>query len=355
MDTLTLILFVAGLVMLVFGADLLVDGASALAARFGVSPLIIGLTIVAFGTSAPELAVTIQSSFAGASGVGVGNVVGSAVFNVLFILGISAVIAPLIVSSALLKRDGPIMVGAAILLLILALDNELSRLDGAILTVILVVYLAYLIRKGLAEDEPQDEETEIDDGPLPMQIARAVGGLILLVLGSTWLVDGAVEFALLVGLSPVVIGLTVVAAGTGLPEVAASILAAKRGERDLAVGSVVGSNIFNILAVLGLASLVSPDGIDVPRSASAFDIPVLIAVTFAGVLSFVTGYTVARWEGLLFLGYYAAYTTYLILEATDHGAFEWFQIAALVLAVAGLLLLLIRAVQSRNAEEPTPA
>lgn len=352
---LTFILFVAGLVLLVVGARLLVGGASALATTMGVSPLVIGLTVVAFGTSSPELAVTIQSSLSGQDGVGVGNVVGSSVFNVLFILGLSALIAPLVVSEELLKRDGPVMVVAAILLFILALDHQLSRLDGSILAILLVGYIAYLIRQGREEEQEDDSENDTPPAAWPLQLGRVAVGLVFLVLGSTWLVDGAVELAEVIGLSEVVVGLTIVAAGTGLPEVAASVLATMRGERYLAVGSVVGSNIFNVLAVLGVAAVVSPDGLAVPQAASAFDIPIAIAVTFACLLSFVTGYRVERWEGALFLGYYATYTVYLVLEATDSGIFPAFRIAAIVLAVAGLALLLVRAIRVHTTGKSAPA
>lgn len=347
MDTLTLILFVVGLVLLMLGARFLVDGASALAGAAGISPLIIGLTVVSLGTSAPELAVTVRASWAGEAGVGVGNVVGSSVFNVLVVLGLSALIAPLIVSKQLLKRDGSVMVSAGILLLVLALDHQLGRLDGLLLILLLIVYTVYLIRRGRSEESPGDVE-EAATGPWLLQLGRVVLGLVLLVVGARWLVNGAVDLAVMVGLSPVVIGLTVVAVGTSLPEVAASLQATLRGERDLAIGNAVGSNIFNVLAVLGLAALVSPGGIPVPRSASAFDIPVVIAVGFAALLSFATGYQISRWEGALFLGSYAAYTLYLILEGTDHGAFATYQVAALVLAVAVFTLLLVRVVQTRG-------
>lgn len=351
MDALTLFLFVVGLVLLVLGAKFLVSGASALAGAVGISPLVIGLTVVSLGTSAPELAVTVQASRAGEADVGVGNVVGSSVFNVLFILGLSTLIAPLVVSTQLLKRDGPVMVAAAVLLFVLALDHQLSQLDGLVLVLILIGYTVYLIQRGRNEESPGDIE-EAAPGPWPMQLGRVVLGLVLLVLGSRWLVNGAVELAEAVGLSPVVVGLTVVAVGTSLPEVAASLQATLHGERDIAIGNVVGSNIFNVLLVLGLAALVSPVGIPVPRSASAFDIPVVIAVTFAGLLSFATGYEVSRWEGMLFLGSYVAYTLYLILEATEHAAFGPFQVATLVFAVAVLSLLLVRAVRARRGGMP---
>jgi cation:H+ antiporter len=347
MDTITLVLFAAGLVLLVVGANLLVGGASSLATSMGISPLAIGLTVVSLGTSAPELAVMVQASLAGEAGVGVGNVVGSSVFNVLFILGLSAMIAPLIVSPELLKQDGPVMVGAAILLLILTLDRQLGRLDGLLLVAILIVYTVYLIRRDRTKPGAGDLAVA-KPGRWPLQLGRVLAGLALLLLGSRWLVNGAVDLAQTLGLSPVIVGLTVVAVGTSLPEVAASVQATLQGERDLAVGNIVGSNIFNVLAVLGLAALVSPAAIPVPGSVVQFDVPIVIAVTVAGLLSFATGYRVTRVEGGFFLGFYVLYTFYLILEATDHGAFVWFRPVALVLATVGLAVLAVHLIGYRR-------
>lgn len=351
MGGITLVLFVVGLVLLVLGARLLVGGSSALAGAVGISPLVIGLTVVSLGTSAPELAVTVQSSFAGEAGVGVGNVVGSSVFNVLVVLGLSALVAPLVVKPELLKQDGPVMIGVAVLLLVLALDRELGRIDGMILISILVAYTIYLIRRD--RDKPAGEVAEAASGPWPMQLGRIVVGLVFLIMGSTWLVDGAVAMAEAVNMSPVVIGLTVVAIGTSLPEIAASIQATLNDERDLAVGNVVGSNIFNVLAVLGLAALVSPSAIPVPQSAVQFDVPIVIIVSIAGLLSFASGFRMVRWEGTLFLGFYALYTTYLVLEATGHGAFDWFRVVAIGLAVAGIALLVVRVFVEEREELPT--
>jgi cation:H+ antiporter len=341
-DALTIVLFIAGLVVLVVGANLLIGGATALAGAIGISPLIVGLTIVAFGTNAPELAVSIQSSYADQDGVGVGNVVGSAIFNVLFILGLSALVAPLVVSRQLLRRDGPVMIVAALLLFALAFDNGLSRRDGFVLLATLGIYLAILTLRARSDRDDTEAERETT-GPWFLHIGRIALGLFLLVLGADWLVDGAVELAETLGLSTVVVGLTVVAAGTGLPEVAATLLATLRGERDLAVGNVVGSNIFNILAVLGLAALVGSGGIAVPPSASTFHIPVFIVVAFVSVLAFTTECEVDRWEGGLLFAGYVTYTIFLILEASDHRATGPFQILALTIIAVALGLLVARA------------
>jgi cation:H+ antiporter len=341
----TLVLFVVGLVLLIVGARLLVDGASALAIIVGMSPLVIGLTVVSFGTSAPELAVTVQASRAGQADVGVGNVVGSSVVNILVILGLSALIVPLVVSRQLLRRDGPVMAGSAILLLVLARDGTLSRTDGIILMSILVVYTLLLLVRGRQEVPHRSGPRKRDTSRLPLQIGAVVGGLIMLVIGARWLVNGAVALAGRFGLPEVVIGLTVVALGTSLPEIAASIQASIRGERDIAVGNVVGSNIYNVLAVLGLAAILTTGGIPVRQSTITFDLPVAIIVTFAAVLSFVSGLRVSRFEGAMFILAYVGYTTYLILDATNHQYEPVFRRLAIPLAVLFVLILCINVIQ----------
>ena len=271
-------LLLAGLALLVGGAELLVRGASRLALRFGISPLVIGLTVVAFGTSAPELAVTVQSGLAGQSGLAIGNIVGSNIFNVLLVLGVSAVITPLVVSQQLVRLDVPLMIGAALLLWVLALDGRIGLMDGLLLTAGIVAYTAFAIWQGRKEGEEIKAEyaQEFGDGKstwlgrLPVQVALIAGGLALLVLGAHWLVTGAVAIARSIGVSEVIIGLTIVAAGTSLPELATSLMAALRGERDIAVGNVIGSCLFNLLSIAGIAALVTPGGLEsrLPSSAS---------------------------------------------------------------------------------------
>jgi cation:H+ antiporter len=335
MTGLTLLLFVVGLVALVVGAEWLVRGASRLAAAVGVSPLVIGLTVVAFGTSSPELAVSVQAAWSGQADLAVGNVVGSNVFNVLFILGLSAVITPLAVARQLLRLDVPVMIVISVLALVLGLDGAIDRTDGILFVAGVLAYTGWLIRASRREVAaekaagPPVEAVAAVAGGVLFNLVLIVAGLAALVLGSRWLVQGAVAIATTLGVSELVIGLTVVAAGTSLPEVAASIVAAVRGERDIAVGNVVGSNIFNILAVLGLSSLTSPSGIQVSAAALAFDIPVMIAVAVACFPVFYTGGTISRWEGIVFLGYYVAYTTYLVLNATQHAGLATFQAAML--------------------------
>jgi cation:H+ antiporter len=324
MTLMTFVYLIAGLVLLVAGAEVLVRGAAKLAAQFGIPPLIIGLTVVAFGTSAPETAVSVQAAFNGSGDLAIGNVVGSNIANVLLILGLTALIAPLIVSRQLIRLDVPIMIGASLLTFGLAWDGSLSRLDGALLFAGVLAYTGFLIysaRKDKGGDDDEfAKEFGLDEAPKPyawaINLGLIIAGLVLLVTGSNFLVEGAVTLARALGISELVIGLTVVAVGTSLPELATSILAAIKGERDIAVGNIVGSNIFNLLCVLGLASLVSPAAISVSPNALAFDFPVMIAVAVACLPIFFAGYRINRWEGLLFLAYYVAYTLYLILSST---------------------------------------
>lgn len=323
-----LLLMIGGLITLVAGAELLVRGASRLAAALGVSPLIIGLTIVAFGTSSPELAVSVQSALSGQADVAVGNVVGSNIFNVLFILGLSALITPLVVAQQLVRIDVPLMIVVSLAVWLFALNGYVERWEGALLFAGIVAYTAFLGVQSqrernaavLAEYEAEYQPKRPASWLQRLLDAGMAGvGLALLVLGARWFVDGAVGAAEAMGVSELVIGLTIVAAGTSLPEVATSIVAALRGERDIAVGNVVGSNIFNILAVLGLTALVAPgSGVPVSTNALWLDMPFMIVVAVACLPIFFTGYLIARWEGLLFLGYYIVYTAFLILGSIHY-------------------------------------
>lgn len=354
MDSEMLLLFLAGIVLLVAGAEALVRGASRLAAAVGISPLVIGLTVVAFGTSSPELAVTLFAGWSGSPDIALGNVVGSNIFNVLFILGLSGLIAPLVVSQRLVRLEVPLTIGASVLLFALALDGRIGRLDGLVLFLGIVGYTFFVLRQSLKETAEVRSEYEREFGRRPrpsrqwiVNSGLVVIGLAMLVAGSRWLVGGAVAVARVMGLSELVIALTIVAAGTSLPEAAASVVAAVRGERDIAVGNVVGSSLFNVLAILGLSALLVPDGIPVAPAALSFDIPVMIAVGVACLPIFFTGYRIARWEGLLFLMYYGCYTLYLILDASRHDTLPAFSavmvIFILPLTVVTLAVLAIRA------------
>lgn len=351
------LLFVLGGVLLIGGAELLVRGASRLALAAGIGPLVVGLTVVAFGTSSPELAVTVSSAFAGEADVALGNVVGSNIFNILFILGLAALVRPLVVAQQLVRLDVPLLIGISVLVLGLGVDGRIGRLDGAVLFLGVLGYIVLLLR--LSRRERPEVVDEYDEAlgavtgrtrsrPI-VDLVLVAAGLGLLVLGSTWLVTAAVETATRLGVSELVIGLTIVAAGTSLPEVATSVLAAVRGERDIAVGNAIGSCVFNLLAVLGLGSLVAPAGIPVPDGALTFDLPIMIAVAIAALPVLFTGYSISRVEGAVFLAYYVAYTSYLVLDATDHGAtaelgfaMVWFVVPLTVLT---LLVGLIRALR----------
>lgn len=328
----TLFLFILGFALLVVGGEILVKYSSRLASHFGVSPLVVGLTVVAFGTSAPELSVSVMSALNGQADIAFGNVVGSNIFNVLFILGASALIAPLIVAQRLIWIDVPIMIGVSGLVYFFALNGSIGRVEGVVLALGLVGFTLFTILKSRGEAKEIQTEYATEFGQKPEQkttslftcivfIALALG---LLVLGTRWFVDGAVTLARLLGVSELIIGLTIVAAGTSMPEVFASLIATRRGELDIAVGNVVGSNMFNILGVLGISSFISPDGVRVAPEGMAFDLPVMVAVAVACLPIFFTKHRISRWEGGLFLFYYAAYIGFLILDASKHDALPLF-------------------------------
>lgn len=333
----TIFYLLAGLALLVVGADFLVRGSSRAAAAMGISPLIVGLTVVAFGTSAPELAVSVQSALKGNADIAVGNVVGSNIFNVLLILGISAAIVPLTVSRQLIRLDVPIMIVASGIAWLMAANGVISRWEGVLLVVGVICYTAFLIRTARREAKAdKDEFSEEFSAKAPANVkfwlvnaVFTVGGLGMLILGSDWLVSGAVSIAKSLGVSDLVIGLTIVAGGTSAPELVTSIVAATKGERDIAVGNIVGSNIFNILCVLGISSSIVPGGIQVGSAAIHFDFPIMLGVALACFPIFFTGNRVSRKEGLLFVFFYLAYTVYLVLGASGH---------ALALTVGNVIL-----------------
>jgi cation:H+ antiporter len=348
------LLFIVGLAALVAGAKVLVQGAAKLALSLGLSPLVVGLTIVAFGTSAPEIAVSIGAVVEGRTDMAVGNVIGSNVFNVLFILGLSALIAPLVIHAQVIRQEVPIMIGASVLLLALAVDGRIGRLESAWLLALLAAYTVFLIVQSRRQSEATRDEfaqaISVDrswDRHWAVQVALVLAGLGLLVLGSGWLVDAAVVFARALGVSELVIALTIVAAGTSMPEVATSVTAALKGQRDIAVGNVVGSNTFNILGCLGASGLVAADGLPVPAPALAFDLWVMLAVAFACLPVFLTGREIARWEGAMFMGYYAAYVVFLVLAAQHHQVLPAFSAVMLSfvvpLTIVTLLVSVLRA------------
>jgi cation:H+ antiporter len=347
------LLFFLGLGALVAGAEALVRGASKIALSLGISPLVVGLTIVAFGTSSPEVAVSVGAALSGSTDIAVGNVVGSNVFNVLFILGVSALITPLVVHSQIIRQEVPIMIGASVVLAVMVFDGSLSHGESTLLLALLVAYTVFLVRQSRAETAEIREEYDGAvrrnggwDSHWSVQALLIAAGLGLLVLGSEWLVDAAVAFARALGVSDLIIGLTIIAAGTSMPEVATSITAALRGERDIAVGNVIGSNTFNILGCLGLSGVVSAHGLGISPAVLNFDLWVMLAVAFACLPVFMLRNEIGRRRGLMFLAFYAAYVAYLILGAQDHDALDEFSAVmlsfVLPITVVTLVAMVIR-------------
>jgi cation:H+ antiporter len=331
---------VGGFVLLFVGAEVLVRGASRLAALLGIPPVVIGLTVVAFGTSAPELAVSTLSAARGASGLAVGNVVGSNIFNILAILGLVAVIRPLRIVSRVVWRDVPIMVGVSLLGVAVGWNGGVSRLEGAVLTVGLALFLVSM--RGASEEGDEGSFAPARGGKagVLLQLATVSAGLVLLVYGSRWLVRGSTELATLLGFSELLIGLTLVAAGTSLPELATSLVAAIRREQDIAVGNVVGSNVFNLLGVLGIAALVAPSPIEVTASSLATDFPVMVGSALLCMVFFHSGRRLSRSEGAFFLACFALYLGHLFLAASGSVVpprTGWIVLGALALSLAAVI------------------
>jgi cation:H+ antiporter len=335
MDFQTVIALIVGLAFLTLGAEWLVRGASSVATRFGIAPIVIGLTVVAFGTSAPEFAVSVQGALTGNSDVAIGNVVGSNTFNILFVLGLSAVIGSLTIEQRIIKRDIPILLAISVVIYGLVWNELVGRIEGVVLFIGIVVYTLWLLRGARKaesatvtseyEEAVQQVEGETVTRPLYFQIGLVIVGLALLIQGSRFLVSSATTIAEAFGVSDLVIGLTVVAVGTSLPELATSVMAAIRGQRDIAVGNVVGSNIFNLLAVLGASAAVSSSGISVNRELIRLDYPVMLAATLILIPICWNGFAIRRWEGALLAAFYVAYVAFLVMDAGDSTAPELFR------------------------------
>jgi len=351
MSTWAIPALIVGLVCLVAGAELLVRGAAGIASRLGIAPVIVGLTVVAFGTSAPELAVSISAVRGGSADVAFGNVVGSNIVNILLILGASAVVGGLAVSQRIIRLDVPLLFSASVAVLLMSLDGSIGRVDGIILFAGVVSYTGWLIKGArrepdaavLAEyDESIDElDVGVVDKPVPFQAMLVAAGLGVLVAGSQLLVSSATDIAETIGVSDLVIGLTVVAVGTSLPEMATSMLAASRGRRDIAVGNVVGSCLFNLMCVLGASAVVSSDGIAVTDGSLRLDLPVMIAATAVLVPIFWNGFRITRLEGVVLIGFYLLYVVYLVLDSEDHAASSAIGMTALI---AGGIVIVVLAV-----------
>jgi cation:H+ antiporter len=342
---------IAGLILLIVGAEGLVKGASRIASSMGITPLVVGLTVVSFGTSSPELAVSVASSLSGKPEIALGNVIGSNIFNILFILGISAIIIPLVVHQQLIRIDVPILIALSGLTWLLASDGQFQRWEGYLFILLGAAYIFMLVRLSKMEKNKEvNEEYEqaFGEGDAKnkahktwVSVLLVLFGLVLLILGSRWLVNSAVAIAQQFGISNLVIGLTIIAAGTSLPEVATSVIAAIRGERDIAVGNAIGSNLFNLFFILGIAAAVGKDGIVIPEAAIAFDLPVMTIVAVACLPVFFTGKKLDRWEGVIFLGYYIAYTIYLVLTSQRSTALEAYKNAMLWFALPLTLITLL--------------
>lgn len=356
----SVVAIVLGLVLLTVGGELVVRGASHLAVAIGISPVVVGLTVVAFGTSSPELAVTIGAVLDGTPDVAVGNVVGSNIYNILLVLGLGALAAPLIVRQRIVRADVPLLIGVSVLFWALVADGTLGFLEGALFGVILIGYTVASVRAGRheARDIVQEYAAEIPReaaGRRPMLalLGLLAAGLVALVVGSQSLVAGASDIARSAGVSELVIGLTVVAIGTSLPEIVTTVIAAARGQRDIAVGNVVGSNLFNLLAVMGVGALLAPAGIPVAPAALGFDIPVMVAVALALLPVAFVGSAVDRWEGALFVGYAIAYTAWLTLDATEHELADDVALAmagfVIPLTVVTLATVVVREIRARRA------
>jgi len=305
----TALFFLLGVGLLALGGDLVVRGASGFALAAGLSRLVVGLTVVGAGTSAPELAVCIQAALDGRGGIAIGNVVGSNIANILLILGAAAVVRPFSVPRAAVRRDLPIAIGATLLLITLAMDGSLTRKDGAVLVLVLVAELAYTVREERKAALANPTITFIRNGRETLaQVGITVAGLGLLVLGARWVVMGAVAGARALGWSELVIGLTVVAVGTSLPELVASSASALRGQGGLAVGNVFGSNIFNFLGVLGVTLLASPSPLPVERSTILVDLPIALAAVVLCIPILGRGLRIGRVEGGALLSCFVVYT-----------------------------------------------
>lgn len=360
----TALLLIAGFFLLTLGAELLVRGASWLAESVGVSSVVVGLTVVAYGTSAPELAVAIQSLYEEnpQPGIALGNVVGSNISNILLVLGIAAMVCPIVVSREFIRQSVPFMILVTGLTYYLASDGLISNQEGYALMAIAVGYSSFAVLRSRQQEARRKlaEQSEPEPKNWFRFLYNAVfllAGLILLIIGARMLVHAAVSIATVLNVSELVIGLTIIAVGTSLPEIATSLLSAFRGKSDLAIGNVVGSNIFNLLLVLGACAAFSPSGVEVLEPAMRFDFPVMMATTVACFPVFFSGSTITRFEGLVFFGYYVAYTAYLFLQSKEQSGLEAFETAMIYFVIpltAIALLFSFTQALRRHYRQPDP-
>ncbi|GBD87718.1 inner membrane protein YrbG [bacterium BMS3Abin03] len=314
-----LVYIIGGSIGLFAGAELLVRGSSSLALKFGISPLIVGLTVVAFATSSPELVVSIKAAIENNPGIVVGNVVGSNICNIALILGISALISPMHVKTQLVRREIPIMIGVSFFLVLILLGDTITRVEGVVLVTGIVVYVVWGYKYALKKKKEEEALKEFEDG-IPkkpfkvwISVVFVVSGLGLLVFGSNLFVNGAVATAVKLGVSEAVIGLTIVALGTSLPELITSVVASLKNENDIAIGNAVGSNVFNILSILGISSLINPIS---HTGVTIVDLSVMMFFTIVILPLCWTKFTLRRWEGALLFAGYIVYIIYLIGKQT---------------------------------------
>ena len=306
-----IIYIVFGILMVLWGAGKLTDGATSIAAKMKIPPMIIGLTVVAMGTSMPEFFVSFVSALKGTSDLAVGNVVGSNIFNTMLIVGMTALVTPMVIAKSTVKKDIPFAVLASAMLLPMAIDGCISRIDAAVLFAVFIAFMLYTVRSAKKEKDSGNEE-EVKEMPVWRAVAFFVLGLACLIVGSNLFVDGATIVASLLGVSEAVIGLTVVAGGTSLPELATSVVAARKGQCAIAMGNVIGSNVFNILMILGITGMIHPMSI---IGITRLDLTVMqLSIILLWIFSF-TKYTVARWEGGLLVALFLAYMTWLVMHA----------------------------------------
>lgn len=306
-----IIYIVFGILMVLWGAGKLTDGATSIAAKMKIPPMIIGLTVVAMGTSMPEFFVSFVSALKGTSDLAVGNVVGSNIFNTMLIVGTTALVTPMVIAKSTVKKDIPFAVLASAMLLPMAIDGSISRIDAAVLFAVFIAFMLYTVRSAKKEKDSGNED-EVKEMPVWRAVAFFVLGLACLIVGSNLFVDGATAVASLLGVSEAVIGLTVVAGGTSLPELATSVVAARKGQCAIAMGNVIGSNVFNILMILGITGIIHPMSI---IGITRLDFIVMqLSIILLWIFSF-TKYTVARWEGGLLVALFLAYMAWLVIHA----------------------------------------
>ncbi|MDR9419086.1 calcium/sodium antiporter [Gracilimonas sp.] len=345
---LSFLLFIAGLLILIGGAELFLKSVDKFGVAWSVSPVVMGLTVVAFATGAPELAISLQAAVDGKPDLVVGNILGSNIANILLILGIAGLVSPLKITNRIIKIDVPMVIGASVLLFLLARDGLLSPLDGGIILVGLILYSLFMyfqIRKDRADNILQNGggvelKEPVSTGFYVKYVLILLGGLIMIVAGSRFMVHAAVEIAGTLGISELIIGLTIVSIGTSLPEVATSVSAVRRGDSDTAVANVMGSNLYNILLTLSLTVLIAPGAIDVSAEAIKLDFPFMIIVAAGCLPLFWPGKVLGRPEAFGFLTYYGLYLGYLVLIGLQHPFKEQFE-GIMVWVVIPITILLI--------------